>query len=190
MNFSFLPGKHVRRSGSSLASRSIAVSDSLRLHLLREVRRFVQSASQLKGVTRLALIGSLVTEKNTPKDADVLVTIDETVDICSLAALGRKLKGRAQSRGSGADVFLCASIGEYLGRTCSYKDCHPRMACLGRQCGRGTRICDDLENVHLDAKIVSDPPLELWPAIVKRACVPGDVASILINELSLDRRRT
>lgn len=163
------------------------MSESLRIHLLREVKRFVQSASQLNGVRRISLIGSLVTEKNTPKDADVLVTIDETVDMDSLAALGRKLKGRAQSRGSGADIFLCATTGEYLGRTCSYKDCHPRMACLGRQCGRGTRLCDDFENVHLDAKVVSNPPLEVWPEVVKRAPMPRDVESILTSELATER---
>lgn len=123
------------------------MNELLRHFLLNEIRLFVGFASQLEGVARIALVGSLVTEKVNPKDADLLVTISEATDIDSLAALGRKLKGHAQSHNSGADIFLCNSNGEYLGRTCSYKDCHPRMACLGHQCIFGTRMCKDLDNL-------------------------------------------
>ena len=78
------------------------MSESLRQFLLNEIRQFVESASQLDGLSRIALVGSLVTEKENPKDADILITISESTDIDSLVALGRKLKGHAQSRNSGA----------------------------------------------------------------------------------------
>jgi hypothetical protein len=55
---------------------------------------------------RIALFGSLVTDKPVPKDADVLVTIDATMDLASLARLGRRLKGAAQTINLGADIFL------------------------------------------------------------------------------------
>ena len=47
----------------------------LREFLLREVLRFVRTASTIPGVTRIALVGSLATMKPNPKDADVLVSI-------------------------------------------------------------------------------------------------------------------
>jgi hypothetical protein len=43
---------------------------------------------------RIALLGSLATEKPVPKDADVLVTIDAAMDLGPLARLGRGLQGR------------------------------------------------------------------------------------------------
>ena len=160
---------------------SVDSSQSVRVHLLTEVKRFAESASQLSGVSRIALIGSLLTGKELPKDADILVTVCEGVDMDALAAIGRRLKGRAQNRNAGADVFLCSPRGEYLGRTCSYRECHPRMACGGRQCGFGSRICDDLDNLCLARTVVAEPPLELWPKVVKRARIPEDVQSILLE---------
>jgi hypothetical protein len=47
------------------------------------------------GILRIALLGSLATDKPVPKDADVLATIDAT-DLSSLARFGRRLKGTAQ----------------------------------------------------------------------------------------------
>jgi predicted nucleotidyltransferase len=157
------------------------MSESLRVHLLREAKRFVRSASQISGVTRIAVLGSLLTGKESPKDADLLVTIGEGVDTHALAAAGRRLKGRAQNRNAGADIFLCSVAGEYLGRTCSYKDCRPRMACRGRCCGFGSRICDDLDDLRLDRRLVLEPPLEVWPEVVERAWIPPDVRSILLE---------
>lgn len=49
---------------------------SLRAFLLEGVLRFTQSVGGMPGVTRIALVGSLVTEKVMPKDADLLVTVD------------------------------------------------------------------------------------------------------------------
>lgn len=155
--------------------------ESLRSFLLSEVRRFVHNASQIPGVIRIALIGSLLTNKPSPKDADLLVTIDSEIDMDSLAAAGRRLEGMCQSRSSGADIFLCDSEGEYLGRTCSWKQCHPRMACLGTQCGTGVRIRNDFDVIRLDTELILQPPLELWPTIVRRGEIPRDVERVLIE---------
>jgi len=48
--------------------------------LLIAVREFVQAASAFPGVRRIALVGSLTTDKPVPKDADVLVTVDGGMD--------------------------------------------------------------------------------------------------------------
>ena len=87
---------------------------SIRRHLLVDVRRFVERARTIRGVRRIALIGSLTTGKRDPKHADVLIWIDDRADLAPLAAAGRQLKGRAQSHNSGADVFLADSNGKYL----------------------------------------------------------------------------
>ena len=161
--------------------RRMERESQLRQFLLREVGWFVDSASQIPGVVRIAMIGSLVTEKERPKDADLLVTINSGVDIDSLAEAGRRLKGRGQSHGSGADVFLCSPEGSYLGRTCSFRDCHPRVRCSGHQCHRGTRICDDFEIVSLDQALIEAPPLDLWPTVLRRQTIPEDVERLVVR---------
>ena len=155
---------------------------SLRVFLLKEVKKFVASASKVSGVLRIAMIGSLVTAKENPKDADVLVTVDNEFDIDELAKIGRRLKGSGQTRNSGADIFLCNKEGEYLGRTCSFKECHPRARCLGRQCIFSTRICDDFNEVQLEYDQINNPPLTLWPEIIRKGPLPADVEEILIGE--------
>jgi predicted nucleotidyltransferase len=90
--------------------------ESIRSFLLSEVLRFVERARSCPGVRRIALVGSLVRDKHDPKDADVLVTVDDDADLASLATAGRGLKGRAQSRNKGADVFLADPSGTYIGR--------------------------------------------------------------------------
>ena len=45
--------------------------------------------ANLPGVLRIALVGSLTTPKPLPKDADVLVTIEDGLDLAPLAAKGR-----------------------------------------------------------------------------------------------------
>ena len=94
---------------------------TIRSFLLTEVLRFVQHACDCPGVQRIALVGSLTKNRNDPKDADVLVTVDNEADLTSLAAAGRTLKGRAQSRNKGADIFLSDPTGNYIGRTCHWR---------------------------------------------------------------------
>ena len=61
---------------------------TIRDELLAAVRRFVERACNCPGVRRIALIGSLATAKEDPKDADVLVTVDDDSDLTPLASLG------------------------------------------------------------------------------------------------------
>jgi uncharacterized protein DUF6932 len=86
-----------------------------RRHLLRAVLAFVRAARSSPGVLRIALLGSLATDKPVPKDADVLVTIDAAMDLSSLARFGRRLKGTAQTINLGADIFLADGSDHSLG---------------------------------------------------------------------------
>lgn len=147
--------------------------------LLRAARNFVTAAAKVHGVTRIALIGSLTTVKPNPKDVDVLVSVTPDADFESLASLGRKLKGRAQNSNLGADIFLASSDGVYLGRTCSYRECHPRVRCSGTHCGSKSWVCDDLHVVTLSAQLLVEPPLELWPRHVARIALPEDTQRLL-----------
>lgn len=88
---------------NDLQARIAALLPPIRQHLLAGVLAFTQAACQLPGVTRIALIGSLTTDKPDPKDADVLVTVADDADLTLLAAHGRKLLGHAQSRNRGGE---------------------------------------------------------------------------------------
>src|SRR5882672_3772980 len=100
-----------------------------RHRLLKAVLAFVQAARSVSGVHRIALVGSLTTDKPVPKDADVLVVIDADIDLEPLARIGRRLKGKAQGINLGADIFLADAAGRYLGRICRYRECHSRVLC-------------------------------------------------------------
>jgi predicted nucleotidyltransferase len=164
---------------------------TVRDELLAEVRRFVERARDCPGVRRIALIGSLATAKNDPKDADVLVTVDDDADLTPLAALGRKLKGRAQSRNKGADIFLADLAGDYIGRICHWRECYPgkRMSCDARHCGERAFLHDDLDAVTLDPFLIKTPPLELWPKIVRAVELPNDVEKLLIQSMTSKMKR-
>jgi hypothetical protein len=153
--------------------------------LLGEVLAFVRAASRLAGVTRVALIGSLTTEEPDPKDADLLVTVTDEMDLALLAKLGRQLQGHAQGLARGGDVFLADPKGHYLGRTCPWKRCGPgiRSSCDALHCGRRLYLHDDLETVRLDESLISAPPIELWPQIMTRVPVPQDVEQALLQPL-------
>jgi hypothetical protein len=128
-------------------------------------------------------MGSLVTSKAIPKGADVLVTIDNTMDLDELARAGRRLKGSAQTINLGADIFLADATGCYLGRICQYRECHPRVACLAQHCGRRAHLNDDLHVVRLSKELLAAPPIDLWPDVVPRVKVPPDVEALLLTEL-------
>ncbi len=159
----------------------------IRAFLLSEVIEFVHRARKCAGVRRIALIGSLTIDKLDPKDADVLVTVDDGADLATLAAAGRRLKGRAQSQNKGADIFLASRSANYIGRTCHWRECAPgiRLSCDARRCGIRPFLHDDLDAVKLDAAIVKSPPIELWPSVVRRVPVPGDVEELLLKPLEL-----
>jgi predicted nucleotidyltransferase len=172
-----------------MVARMTDSDSSIREFLLSEVLRFVERARTCPGVRRIALVGSLARDKDNPKDADVLVTVDDDADLTSLATAGRRLKGRAQSRNSGADIFLANPSGKYVGRTCHWRECRPgiRAACDARHCGRRAFLHDDLDAVTLDAPLVEAPPLELWPKVVRRVELPSDVEAQLVNPIEAFR---
>jgi hypothetical protein len=157
-----------------------------RRHLLAAVLGFVRAAQSVPGVRRIALVGSLATDKPVPKDADVLVTIEAGLDLAPLARPGRRLQGTAQAINLGADIFLADEAGRYLGRVCRFRECHPRRACLALNCSRRPHLNDDLQDVTLSPALIAAPPIELWPRIVRRRAVPADVETLLLAKLSED----
>lgn len=151
--------------------------------LLDAVRDFVREAGGLEGVLRIALVGSLATDKPVPKDADVLVTIDAAMELAALARAGRRLKGRAQALNLGADIFLADQDGRYLGRICRYRECHMRVLCRARHCGDRQHLNDDLDVVTLSKGLIAAPPVDLWPSVVRRTAVPPDVETLLLASM-------
>jgi hypothetical protein len=129
----------------------------------------------------------MTTAKAVPKDVDLLVTIERMMDLTQLARSGRRLKGSAQTVNLGADIFLADTIGQYLGRICHYRECHPRAACRAQHCGLRARLNDDLQVVTLSKDPIASPPIELWPKIVRRLTVPADVEEILLTKLERDQ---
>ena len=160
---------------------------TIRSVLLTEVLRFVERARDCPGVRRIALVGSLTTDKQDPKDADVLVTVDDDTDLTPLAIAGRRLKGHAQSRNKGADIFLADPSGNYIGRICHWRECRPglRLSCDARHCGRRAYLHDDLDDVTLGSSLIKAPPLELWPKIVRRVELPADVETQLVQPIEM-----
>ncbi|MCV2366448.1 hypothetical protein LNV23_23735 [Paucibacter sp. DJ1R-11] len=158
----------------------------LRSFLLDAVLQFTCQAQRLPGVLRIALIGSLTTPKQDPKDADVLVTVEPTLDLTKLARLGRQLKGTGQTRSSGADIFLAHPEQQYIGRICGWRECRfgVRLACRAGHCGRREYLNDDLHVVNLGTQLIAHPPVELWPVVVCHQSVPVDVTQRLLVPLA------
>lgn len=154
-----------------------------RRHLLGAVLVFVRAARSLPAVRRIALVGSLATDKPVPKDADVLVTIDAAIDLGPLAVIGRRLMGTGGSINLGADVFLADTAGRYIGRICHYRECHMRVLCHAQHCGERQHLNDDLHVVTLGPALIASPPIELWSRVVRRVAVPADTETLLLAEL-------
>lgn len=126
---------------------------------------FVRDARTCPNVLRIALVGSLATAKPNPKDIDVLVTLADDDELAPLAMASRRLKGRANAINLSADVFLCDAQGDYLGRVCQFRNCHPRSACDGWQCRPGSYLNNDLHVITLDRSLTLAPPIDLWPSV-------------------------
>jgi hypothetical protein len=47
---------------------------------------------------------------------------------------------------------------------------------------------DDLDDVTLDASLIKAPPLELWPKIVRRVELPGDVETLLAQPIGINNQ--
>jgi hypothetical protein len=159
-------------------------SAEVRSTLLALTYRFVVAARTCAGVSRIALVGSMLTPKPRPKDVDVLVTIGDEVDMTQLARLGRRLKGTAQGKlNSGADIFLADHGNRYIGRICHFRECHRRVACRARNCGAVEHLNDDLDVIRLAPELTATPPVELWPTVLARVAVPDDVERLLLTPL-------
>ena len=154
-----------------------------RRFLLLAVRSFVRAASVCPGVQRIALMGSLATDKAIPKDADVLITIDGDMELAKLAQISRRLQGTAQTINLGADIFLADKEGRYIGRICHYRECHPRAACRAQHCGSRPHLNDDLHVVTLLKDLIAAPPADLWPKVIRRQKMPSDVEALLLSSL-------
>jgi len=177
--------RHVR----SVSKRSgkwqygLRTSEEVRTFLLHLVFDFVRTARRIPGVERIALFGSLTTRKRYPHDADVLVTINESIDFAGLAGAGRRLKGKAQQINSGADIFLADDSGIYIGRVCHFRECHPRLACRARHCGLRPHLNDDLDVVTLLPELIATPPILIHPEIVLNTTPPPDVKALVLAPL-------
>jgi hypothetical protein len=161
-----------------------------RPHLLDAVLAFVRAARSTPGVLRIALLGSLATDKPVPKDADVLVTIDAAIDPAPLARIGRRLQGTAQIINLGADIFLADPARRYLRSICHYRECWRRVACRALNCGLRQHLNDDLQIVTLSPPLVGAPRIDLWPRIVARCAVPADTHALLVAKLDDEPRKT
>ncbi|HVU32691.1 MAG TPA: UPF0158 family protein [Opitutaceae bacterium] len=154
-------------------------------HLLAGVLVFVRAVQQLPGVTRIALLGSLTGDKPEPKDVDMLVTVSDEIDLTPLAKAGRKLGGHAQQLNRGVDVFLANERGEYIGRTCHWRECGPRFraTCDALHCGQRHYLHDDFRALRLKKAVIEAPPIELWPQVNARVTPPADVERLLLAPL-------
>ena len=157
-------------------------SEGHRQQLLVGLRRFVVSVRQMAGVRRIAILGSIVTAKQDPKDIDVLVVVADDADLAPLPTASRRLQGHAQSFNRGADVFLANERGTYIGRTCRWKDCRPgvRQSCDALHCGQRPYLHDDLDAIRLNGNLVLSPPVTLWPRVERRDQLPPDVEEVLV----------
>lgn len=153
---------------------------SKRKELLSHLPWFVSAVTKLPGIRRVALLGSITTNKKDPKDIDFLVVVDNDAELEPLAKLGRQIKGRAQQLNRGADIFLANPQGKYIGRTCSWRECAPgiRRSCDALNCGKRHYLHDDLRTVKLSDETVRDA-MELWPSLKRRPNLPDDLEEVL-----------
>ncbi len=161
-----------------------------RTRLIVEVLNFTRAVRQLPGITRVALIGSLATTKPDPAGADLLVSITGDADLTRLAEEARRLQGHAQSFNHTAEVYLADPNGEYLGRTCPWRQCGPQANanCDALHCGQRPYLHDDLHATRLSSSLVAMPPLILWPEVEAGAALPNDIRIGLVSPLQAEQK--
>jgi hypothetical protein len=142
---------------------------------------FLQRATALPGIERIALVGSITTPKPDPKDLDLLVTVRHDLPLADLARLSRQVRGRLQSINHGCDAFLADPVAGYIGRLCVWTRCGPgiRVSCDARHCGRRKFLHDDFDDIRLADELVRQPPVELWPKLIVRCPLPADLARLV-----------
>ncbi len=142
MRLAMVLNEVVSRNSPGGMGRGSMKNPSVRAFLIAEVLAFVRAARQVSGVTRIALIGSLTTEKPEPKDADLLVTVTDDADLEPLARLGRRLQGRAQSINRGGDIFLANPKGKYSDAPATGRSAVPEFGCRAmRSTAAGDTTC-------------------------------------------------
>lgn len=156
-------------------------NQDIRCFLITESFRFIDKAVTFPGIRRVALLGSIITPKVNPKDVDILITIDNDIDLTALATAARRLKGILQGKNEEADIFLANPSDEYIGRICHWKSCGPqfRSTCDAWNCGVRHYLHDDFDDIRLNAHLVKEPPLEIWPTIIYRQKIAEDLLPFL-----------
>jgi hypothetical protein len=159
---------------------------AVRPTLLAEAAAFVGAASRLPGVRRIALVGSIATDKAFPKDVDLLVTVDDEADLDPLGNAGPPADGATPEHraGSGRRRVPGRSSRPLPGPNVSLKRCGPgiRVSCDAEHCGRRASLHDDLQTVRLPHTTVASPPVEVWPRpILHAAGVAHDVREFLLD---------
>jgi hypothetical protein len=73
--------------------------------------------------------------------------------------------------------------------SCHWRECRPgiRLACQARRCGQREFLNEDLQVVNLPSTLVTAPPIEIWPIVVRRVAIPADVEQILLQPLQARR---
>lgn len=158
-----------------------------RKNIIQLVYEFYISCIKINDVKRIALIGSIITNKEKPHDVDLLLTIPDDLDLNRLAKISRALQGKSSQIGGGADVFIANLSNEYLGRICIWKVCKfgVRMRCDADNCGKREYLHDDLNVIKLSKELIDNPPLILFPNIVRNVPIPLDVEEGLLNKILL-----
>jgi len=102
-----------------------------------------------------------------------------------LAKISRRLQGKTGGIGGGADIFLANNQNEYIGRICIWKECRRgiRRACDALNCGKREYLHDDLQVVKLSKELIENPPLVIYPELIRNVKIPSDVEEILLNEI-------
>lgn len=101
-------------------------------------------------------MGSLTTSKISPKDAGVLVTVAADSSLDGLAKAGRALKGYAQTRNSGADIFLANPT---KGST---SDAFATGGCVALECDLPARLSNVAEGSSSAMTFRLSISLRLW----------------------------
>lgn len=161
-----------------------------RAELLEGLWRFLDAVHRMAGVQRIALVGSITTDKPNPKDIDLLVNVTDSMDLAPLATAARRLQGHAQRVNCGADVFLADVDDTYIGRACHWKECRPgiRLSCDALHCGKRPHLHDDFDAVRLDETLLKSPPVIVWPEMVRRCELPDDLERVLARWVQTERR--
>lgn len=155
-------------------------TNPIREAFIKNALEFAEQLSRKEGVRRVAIVREITQPVKKPHILCLLVTIGEEAPVKPIADVGRKLTGRMLSmpESVGSDVFLANEQHEYLGRTCNYRECHPRAACRGGQC-YGTYICNDFHIFTLEKEVIESPPVEVFPRVVIRDRIPDDLRQAL-----------